>query len=151
MVSESEELSATNRSNGMTHSGFRAALFCGAVIAVGAVPTESLGHHSFASEFDVDQPFRIAGAVKEIQWTNPHGWLHVDVEEDGELVTYDFELPSPNTLMRQGWRRNDLQPGDRIIVSGHRARTRPHVGRANGISRENGNAVFGGGVEDLDE
>jgi hypothetical protein len=112
------------------------------------LPVTSSAHHSFASEFDRDQPFRIEGAVNSIDWTNPHGWIHVDVEEDGETVTYELELPSPSTLMRSGWRRNDLQPGDRIVVTGFRARTRYHVGRAAGISRENGEAVFGGGVSD---
>ena len=115
------------------------------------VPFASWAHHSFASEFDRNQPFMIEGAVKSIQWTNPHGWLHVDVEEDGEIVTYDLELSSPNTLIRQGWRRNDLQPGDRVVVSGFRARNRPTVGRASGISRENGEAVFGGGVQQPEE
>lgn len=125
----------------------RVALLGSALIGL---PVGSLAHHSFASEFDNNQPFLISGSVNSVVWTNPHGRLHVDVEEGGETVTYDFELPSPNTLMRQGWSRNDLKPGDRIVVSGYRARTRPTVGRASGISRENGDAVFGGGVQNPD-
>ena len=133
----------------MTKSIFRFVAGCGALIIVnGLLPASSSAHHSFASEFDINQPFRIEGVVNSIQWTNPHGWLHVDVEENGDTVTYDFELSSPNSLMRNGWSRNDLQPGDRILVSGHRARGRPTVARASGISRENGEAVFGGGVRD---
>ncbi len=119
-----------------------------AVVAAGMIPALSSAHHSFASEFDINQPFRVEGVVNSIQWTNPHGWLHIDVEESGETVTYDFELSSPNSLIRSGWSRNDLQPGDRVIVTGHRARDRPTVARANGISRENGEAVFGRGVRD---
>lgn len=134
----------------MNFGVFRFALI-GSAIAATTVPGLTLAHHSFASEFDRDQPFRIEGSVKEVEWTNPHGWLHVDVDEDGEVVTYELELSSPNTLIRDGWRRDDLQPGDRIVVSGFRARTRHHVGRASGISREDGEVVFGGGVQDLDE
>jgi hypothetical protein len=135
----------------MSSTIFRAALIGGTLVAANLAPTAGHAHHSFASEFDVNQPFQIAGTVKAIEWTNPHGRLHVDVEEEtGEIVTYDFELASPNSLMRQGWSRNDLKPGDRIRVSGHRARNRPTVGRVNGISRENGEAVFGGGVKDDD-
>jgi hypothetical protein len=108
----------------------------------------AFAHHSFASEFDRDQPFTIEGAVNNVVWTNPHGWLHVDVEEDGETVTYELELASPSTLMRQGWRRNDLVPGDNIVVTGFRARNRFHVGRATGISRENGDAIYGRGINE---
>ena len=131
-------------------NGFRLALVGGLGAAVVTLPTLVAAHHSFASEFDRDQPFRIEGSVNSIEWTNPHGWIHVDVEEDGEIVTYDLELPSPSTLMRSGWRRNDLQPGDDVVVTGFRARYRYHVGRAAGISRANGEAVFGGGVSDAD-
>jgi hypothetical protein len=119
-----------------------------AVIAIGAAPALSFAHHSFASEFDRDQPFEIEGTINSVDWTNPHGWVHVDVLEDGETVTYDLELPSPSTLMRQGWRRNDVQPGDKVVVTGFRARTRFHVGRANTIDRENGDAVFRGSREE---
>ncbi len=126
----------------------RLAPVCAALIVAGLASVPARAHHSFASEFDINQPFRIEGTVNSIQWTNPHGWLHVDVEENGETVTYDFELSSPNSLIRSGWSRNDLEIGERIIVTGHRARNRPTVARASGISRENGEAVFGRGVQD---
>jgi hypothetical protein len=108
----------------------------------------ALAHHSFASEFDREQPFEIEGAVNSVDWRNPHGWLHVDVEEDGETVTYDIELASPSALMRQGWRRDSLVPGDKVMVRGFRARTRFHVGRATGISRDSGEAIYGQGIDD---
>ncbi len=116
-----------------------------ALIVAGLVPAQAFAHHSFASEFDIDQPFEVTGSVTLVEWTNPHARIRIDVEdEDGEIVNYDFELSSPNQLMRQGWSRNDLQPGDKVIVSGHRARNRPTVGRATGISRENGESVYRG-------
>jgi len=127
----------------MKFAALRSAL-AGAVIALGAAPASSLAHHSFASEFDRDQPFEIEGAVSGVEWTNPHGWVHVDVEEKGETITYDLELPSPSTLMRQGWRRNDLKVGDKVVVTGFRARTRYNVGRANDITRDTGEAIFRG-------
>ena len=130
----------------MSFTVIRNALVTGA--AVFAMASPALAHHSFASEFDRDQPFTIEGAVNEIEWTNPHGWLLVDVDEDGETVTYRIELSSPSALMRQGWRRNDLVEGDRVKITGFRARTRFHVGRATGISRENGEAIYGQGIDD---
>jgi hypothetical protein len=130
----------------MSLNGFRNALI--STVAAFATALPAFAHHSFASEFDRDQPFEIEGAVNHVEWTNPHGWLLVDVEEDGEMVTYRIELGSPSVLMRQGWRRNDLVEGDPVIVTGFRARNRFHVGRATGISRANGEAIYGMGIDD---
>jgi len=116
-----------------------------ALVAATAIMAEASAHHSFASEFDRNQPFEVTGAVNALVWTNPHARLHIDVEdESGEIVTYDFELVSPNSLMREGWSKNDLKPGDRVTVSGHRARNRPTVGRATAVIRDNGERIFGG-------
>ena len=32
------------------------------------------------------------------------------------LTNWEFELGSPNTLMRSGWTRNSLKVGDEVIV-----------------------------------
>ena len=125
---------------------FRKASIAGAASML--VAAAAMAHHSFASEYDRDQPFRIEGAVNNVEWTNPHGWLYVDVEENGETVTYSFELASPSTLMRQGWRRNDLMPGDKLVITGYRARTRFNVGRATGIARDTGEAIYGLGINE---
>ena len=130
----------------MSIAVIRNTLIVGAAAMIATV--SALAHHSFASEFDREQPFEIEGAVNSVDWRNPHGWLHVDVEEDGEIVTYDIELSSPSALMRQGWRRNSLVPGDKVMVRGFRARTRFHVGRATGISRDTGEAIYGQGIDD---
>ena len=122
----------------------RVVLACIALVVASLVTAQASAHHSFASEFDRDQPFEVTGSVTSVQWTNPHARILIDVEEDGEIVNYNFELGSPNQLMRRGWSRKDLQPGDRVRISGHRARSRPTVGRATGISRENGEVVYRG-------
>ena len=128
----------------MKSACFRPFLVFGLAAAI-LLPLQTSAHHSFASEFDINQPVDVTGAVTVVEWTNPHGRIRIDVEENGELVNYNFELPSPNQLTRQGWSRNDLQPGDVVRITGSRARTRRTVGRARGISRENGEAVFGRG------
>ncbi len=123
---------------------FRTAFAVTIIVAAPLLSGGAGAHHSFASEFDINQPFEVTGTVREVVWMNPHARLHIDVEEaSGEIVTYDFELLSPNILIRDGWSRNDLQPGDPVTVTGHRARDRPTVGRATGVIRDNGERVFG--------
>lgn len=86
-----------------------------------ALVTSSLAgaHHSFAM-FDSSTEQTIEGVVKEFQWTNPHTWIQVNVTgADGKVVEYSIEGNSPNGLSRQGWTRNSLKPGDKVVLKMH--------------------------------
>ena len=110
-----------------------------------AAPVDTLAHHAFAAEFDRDQPVEVTGTVTNVEWMNPHARFYVDVEdENGVVVNWDFELGSPNGLMRQGWRRDSLKPGDVVTVSGWRARNAPHVANARAVKLADGREVFAG-------
>jgi hypothetical protein len=101
-------------------------------------------HHS-QSEFDFKLNVEVEGRVTKLEWKSPHARLYVDVVNDkGETVNWNFELPSPNTLMRRGWTRDSLKAGDLVNVSGARARNFPTVAYANLIKDSNGNALFTG-------
>ena len=78
----------------------------GALLAQGAVSA----HHSFAAEFDRSQKVTITGSVTKVEWENPHARFYVDAKDEGsgEIVNWDFELASPNGLMRRGWTRNSI-------------------------------------------
>lgn len=41
-------------------------------------------HHAFAAEYDENKLVTVSGTVSEFQWTNPHAWLSVDVQEPEE-------------------------------------------------------------------
>jgi len=90
-------------------------LFCVAVPAV--------AHHSFEVDYDRDKPIEVTGVVTKVAWTNPHMRVYVDVTDvSGKVTTWNFELASPNTIIRNGWTRNDLKPGDKVIVKGFAGR-----------------------------
>jgi hypothetical protein len=74
-------------------------------------------HHSFAP-FDMGSQKVANGTVKQVDWTNPHIWVWVDVPNDqGAVETWGFEGMSPNFLGRRGWTRTSLKPGDKIAVT----------------------------------
>lgn len=82
-----------------------------------------LAHHSIVAEFDADNPIRLVGTVKEVVWMNPHISVFVDVpQENGSVLTYEVQGGAPNGMYRRGARRDDLKPGDPVIVEGARAR-----------------------------
>src|SRR6185503_6076157 len=101
-------------------------------------------HHS-QSEYDLRGKVEVAGTVTKVEWKSPHVWVYVDVTGDkGEKVNWSFELPSPVTLMRRGWTRDSLKPGDGVKVSGAPARNFPAIAIANSIRDGNGKPMFTG-------
>ena len=76
-------------------------------------------HHS-AAMFDRETEVRLMGVIKEVQWTNPHAWIELNVPAaTGRQTQWSVELDSPNILTRHGWTSHTLRPGDRVTVTCH--------------------------------
>ena len=73
----------------------------------------------------------LRGTVTEMEWVNPHSWIHIDVTNpDGTVEQWMIEGGPPNALLRRGFRQNDLMPGTEVLVEGYQAK--------DGSSRANG-------------
>jgi hypothetical protein len=115
-------------------------------IAAVSLAAPALAHHSFAAEFDLDQPIKLRGTVTEVEFMNPHSWIHIDVKkDDGSVESWAIEGGTPNTLFRMGINQNSLKPGTEIMVDGYRSRD--GANRANGrdITLPDGRKLFLGG------
>lgn len=98
---------------------------------LGAGSRIASAHHSFAAEFDADQPVTLQGTITAMEWINPHTWMHVDVQNaDGTITPWMIEGGTPNTLMRRGFTMETVKAGTEITIEGFRAR--------NGANRANG-------------
>lgn len=102
-------------------------------------------HHAFAAQFDREQPIEVTGTVTKVEWMNPHARFYIDApdpDRNDEIVNWNWELGSPNGLMRAGWRRDTLKIGDAITVTGWRARNDPHVANARSVIDATGKRLF---------
>lgn len=94
----------------------RAAAFVLAAALCLAAPCGALAHHSFAM-YDMNRVVTLAGAVKAVQWTNPHVVIWVETAPGGgPSQTWTVEATSPGNLGRIGWTRRSLNPGDKVEV-----------------------------------
>jgi hypothetical protein len=73
-------------------------------------------HHSGAM-FDSNRTATLSGTITEFNWTNPHSSFKVEVPgSDGKPEVWAIEMNSPQNLMRTGWKRTTIKPGDKVKV-----------------------------------
>ena len=87
--------------------------------AASLLGTVARGHHAFSANYDPNLTGTIEGVVIEVFWANPHVRYFVEVvNEDGETELWDVESSNIGMMTAEGWRRETIEVGDHIRVSG---------------------------------
>lgn len=118
-----------------------------ALVSAGLLLVAAAGsaHHSFSAEFDIEKPVTLAGKLTELEWVNPHGWIHMDVESpDGTVTNWAVELGNPTALLRRGLRRGDFPPGIEFVVEGYEAKDGSPTANAITVTFPDGRDFFAG-------
>ena len=93
--------------------------------AIASLPV--FAHHGTAA-FDTTKSVKIKGTVTDFQFTNPHVLLFFECKnEKGETEQWQGELTAPNKLIRAGWSKHTLKPGDSVTVGGYAAMSGAHT------------------------
>jgi hypothetical protein len=116
-----------------------------AMIVVLLAGSQAAAHHSFAAEFDAEKPVTLKGTVVKWEMMNPHGWITMDVPgPGGRTARWMVETSNPNGLMRLGWSKRSLKPGDEITVEAFRAKDGSNTANAAQVTLADGRRVFAG-------
>ena len=95
----------------------------------------ALAHHAFSAEFDVGRPVNLTGSVVEIEWTNPHAWMHIETQdEEGNPQRWAVELVGINGLVRFGFTRKSVKIGEQLTIAGFGARNGTNTANASSNS-----------------
>ena len=103
-------------------------------------------HHAFQAEYDDRKPVHLVGKVTEMEWINPHSWIHIEVVgADGKVTNWMVECGSPNIMLRRGFTKRSLEPGTELIVDGYQAKSGETKANGGSVTFKDGRRVFVGG------
>jgi hypothetical protein len=121
--------------------------WCAALVA-GVLPLMAAAvsaHHSFAAEYDANQPITLQGQIARIDLVNPHAWLYLETKDaDGKVVRWNVEMGAPNNLIRRGVTKATLPIGETVTVDGYRAKDGSTTVNGRQIKMADGRTLFTG-------
>jgi hypothetical protein len=100
----------------------------------------AVAHHSFAVYFNPEKTISVTGTVVEFRFMNPHGILTFETEDKQR---WKGETNAPNMLMRRGWTKDSIKPGDKVTVEGHPARDGSNMLRVTRVTFPDGRELIG--------
>ena len=118
-------------------------VFAGLILVAAGTPGGSLlsGHHA-ATMFDTTKVIEITATVKELQWTNPHIWIQIEVQNAaGVRQEWSIEGGGPNSLSRQGWRPTTFKPGETVTLRINPMRDGTNAGLFVGVKFSDGKTL----------
>jgi hypothetical protein len=123
--------------------------FAGSAVTVAlglALAAPAFAHHSFAM-FDAEKTVKVTGTVRQVEWTNPHVWVRIMINNaEGKAEQWGFEMGPPAQQIRRGWEPDSLKPGDTVTLNMHPMKDGSRGGQVVDATLPDGRTVGGAGA-----
>lgn len=93
-----------------------------AIVSLLLAPAAALAHHALGMQFDTNKMVTLTGAVKNIDWSNPHVRLYLEVKNASNAVTWEVDMGPPNLQIMHGLKIDTYRRGDRVRVDAYPAK-----------------------------
>lgn len=100
---------------------YRRSLGAALVVAILLAANAPQAHHSLAATYDIRGLGEVTGVLTRVAFTNPHGAMHLEVEnDDGTTTEWVLTTGSANTLANLGLGSggpNTVKAGDAVTIT----------------------------------
>ena len=119
-----------------------------AVMTAGALAAPVIAHHASGPFYDATKKVEVKGTVTKLVVRNPHSFLYLDVDENGQKVEWQVEMGTGAQLARNNLTVETLKPGTEIRVSGQPSRAEGSHGMCciQTLMKADGSAILRGSV-----
>jgi Family of unknown function (DUF6152) len=122
---------------GLAMRSKRVLLIAGAILLL--IPTAAPAHHALEAQFNTKDIIVLTGAVKRVDWSNPHVRLYIEVKDESKdesnAATWEVDMGSPNMQLAAGWRIDTYRRGDVVRVEAYPARNGSNVAYGKKVTR----------------
>jgi hypothetical protein len=84
-------------------------------------------HHASRQVYE-GKSIMLMGVVTDYEWANPHSVLSIAVKDNkGKVEEWHAEILPPSEMLRAGWTKESLKPGDEVTLTGRPGRYEQHI------------------------
>jgi hypothetical protein len=119
----------------------------GLAATVALVSGVTQAHHSYAM-FDQNKTVDTDAVVRIFEFSNPHATLRVYINDSqGKSILWGLEAPGPKQLLRSGWDKDSVKPGDKVKVVMNPLRNGANGGSLIRLTLSDGRSLGTGGPD----
>jgi Family of unknown function (DUF6152) len=97
------------------------------VAAFFAFSNVSWAHHASRQVYE-GKSIMLMGVVTDYEWANPHSVLSIAVKDNkGKVEEWHAEILPPSEMLRAGWTKESLKPGDEVTLTGRPGKYEQHI------------------------
>lgn len=94
-----------------------------ALLVFAACAAPALAHHASIAEFDMDKKIALTGVISEVEWMNPHVYLHLDVKDNqGKVTTWAIECLPTRFFHNMGLSKAMMEAGQTVTIAARPAK-----------------------------